>query len=151
MKLAEALQERADVNRTIEQLKRRLYNNVWVQEGENTAEDPAVLKKALDASIVRLGELIAKINHTNCMTVVEGKTLTELIARKDVLFVKIRAYKEVVEEGSRSAYRARGTEIKIKSAISVKAWQTEIDRMEKEVRLLDNRLQESNWCTELME
>lgn len=33
MKLAEALQERADINRNIEQLKNRLNNNVLVQEG----------------------------------------------------------------------------------------------------------------------
>ncbi len=33
MKLAEALQERADLNRKIEQLKSRLNNNVLVQEG----------------------------------------------------------------------------------------------------------------------
>ena len=32
MKLAEALQERADLNRRIEQLRYRLSNNVLVQE-----------------------------------------------------------------------------------------------------------------------
>ena len=40
MKLAEALQERADLNRNIEQLRSRLRNNVLVQEGEQPAEDP---------------------------------------------------------------------------------------------------------------
>ena len=39
MKLAEALQERADLNRQIEQLQARLYNNAVVQEGEKPAED----------------------------------------------------------------------------------------------------------------
>ena len=34
MKLAEALQERADLNRQIEQLKFRLANNAITQEGE---------------------------------------------------------------------------------------------------------------------
>ena len=33
MKLAEALQERADLNRRIEQLRDRLENNALVQEG----------------------------------------------------------------------------------------------------------------------
>ena len=40
MKLAEALQERADLNRNIERLKVRLNNNVLVQDGEETAENP---------------------------------------------------------------------------------------------------------------
>ena len=51
MKLAEALQERADINRKIEQLKSRLNNNVLVQEGEQPAEDPEKLKQELDAVI----------------------------------------------------------------------------------------------------
>lgn len=51
MKLAEALQERADLNRNIEQLRSRLRNNVLVQEGEQPAEDPIKLKMELDNSI----------------------------------------------------------------------------------------------------
>ena len=45
MKLAEALQERADLNRKIAQLKSRLLNNVLVQEGEKTVEDPNFLTR----------------------------------------------------------------------------------------------------------
>ena len=82
MKLAEALQERADLNRKIEQLQDRLNNNVLVQEGEQTAEDPKKLKYELDSSILRLADLIAHINQTNCTTIVEGQTLTALIAKK---------------------------------------------------------------------
>lgn len=55
MKLAEALQERADLNRNIEQLRKRLNSNVLVQEGERTAEEPERLKRELDASVERLG------------------------------------------------------------------------------------------------
>ena len=51
MKLAEALQERADINRNIEQLRSRMTNNALVQEGEKTAEDPELLKKELDSAI----------------------------------------------------------------------------------------------------
>ena len=43
MKLAEALQERADLNRAIQQLENRLSNNALVQEGERPAEDPQEL------------------------------------------------------------------------------------------------------------
>ena len=85
MKLAEALQERADLNRNIEQLKNRLSSNALVQEGEQPVECPENLKQELDASISRLSYLIARINRTNCQTVVEGQTLTELIAQKDAL------------------------------------------------------------------
>lgn len=151
MKLAEALQERADLNRNIEQLKNRLKNNVLVQEGEKTAEEPEKLKQQLDASIERLAYLISRINLTNCRTKVNGQTLTELIAKKDTLSLKISVYKEIVYTGSQASYRARNTEIKIKPTITVANWQANIDAMAKELRLLDNQLQESNWNTELME
>ena len=54
MKLAEALQERADLNRRIEQLRYRLSNNVLVQEGEKPLEDPAALLEELESSFTRL-------------------------------------------------------------------------------------------------
>lgn len=151
MKLAEALQERADINRNIEQLKNRLNSNVLVQEGEQTAEEPEKLKKELDAALERLAYLIAHINQTNGTAKLDGCTLTELIAKKDKLLLKINAYKSVVYTASQTAYRARNTEIKIKAAISVADWQAEIDKMAKELRLLDNALQAANWTTDLLE
>lgn len=151
MKLAEALQERADINRNIEQLKSRLNNNVLVQAGEKTAENPESLKQSLDACIARLEYLTARINQTNCTAQADGRTLTELIAKKDALTLKIRMYKEIVLTGSQTVYRARNSEIKIKSAISVPDWQAELDKMAKELRFVDNLLQESNWNTELVE
>lgn len=151
MKLAEALQERADLNRAIEQLRSRFNYNVLVQEGEEPAENPEKLKRELDTALERLAYLIAQINKTNCATMVDGHTLTELIAKKDVLSLKISTYKDIAYAGSQTAYRARNTEIKIKAAISVADWQAAIDKMSKELRLLDNKLQESNWKTELIE
>lgn len=108
-------------------------------------------KRELDASLERLAFLVARINRTNCETRVDGRTLTELIAKKDALSLKIRLYKETVHSASQASYRARNTEIKIKPSISVAGWQAEVDRMAKELRLLDNQLQESNWKTELIE
>lgn len=149
MKLAEALQERADLNRKIEQLKQRIITNAVVQEGESPAEDPNALLKELNRSIARLEELIASINLANCRTVVDGRTLTEMIAEKDCLTVKISAYRNLVSEASRLAQRAYRTEIKVLSTVNVKDIQAEIDRMSKELRLLDNTIQQTNWNTEL--
>ena len=123
MKLAEALQERADLSRNIEQLQSRLNNNVLVQEGEEPAEDPQKLKEMLDESIARLAYLIKCINQTNCQTIIDGKSLTELIAQKDALSLKIHAYKDIVYTAAQSVYRARNTEIKIKQTINVASWQ----------------------------
>lgn len=150
MKLAEALQERADLNRNIEQLRSRLVNNVIVQENEKPAEDPQALIKELDGAVSRLEELMKRINQTNCMTISEGKSITELIAARDALKVKIAVYNDIVSNASQTARRTRMSEIKILSAVDVRKLQKKIDDMSKEFRLTDNKIQALNWSTELM-
>lgn len=151
MKLAEALQERADLNRNIAQLKNRLSMNALIQEGEKANEDPRALKRELDHSVERLAYLLSKINLTNSKVTIDGLTLTEIIAKKDALLVKIDCYKEMISSASQSTYRARGSEIKIKPTIDVAAWQKEVDKMAKEIRRLDNELQKENWTSDLIE
>ena len=149
MKLAEALQERADLNRLIEQLKARLMNNAIVQEGDAPAEDPAELLAELDRSVERLRELISRINATNCAAMAEGESLTALIARKDCLTIKLGAYRDFVREASQTARRATKTEIRIVSTVNVREIQRTVDALSKELRIVDNRIQEANWKTEL--
>ena len=151
MKLAEALQERADLNRKIEQLRYRLTSNCLVQEGEKPVEDPASLLKELNAAVDLLEKRIAQINLTNARIEIDGQTVTALLAKRDCLTVKLSALRAVVEEASQNTNRARSTEIRILPAVSVTKLQKEADALAKEIRLLDNRLQESNWTTELIE
>lgn len=151
MKLAEALQERADLNRKIEELRRRLGSNLLVQEGEEPAEDPAALLRELDEAVARLGVLMADINLTNSKTKVGGETLTELIAKKDALTVQLAAYRDLVYTAGQSTHRARGTEIKVKALLKGAELQKTADRLARELRLLDNTLQETNWKTKLLE
>lgn len=151
MKLAIALQERADLNRKIAELNRRLSNNCLVQEGEQPAEDPAALLAELDGCVARLTELMAGINRTNCLTELDGRTITDLIAEKDGLKVQLSAYQSVIYEASQTARRATHTEIRILSAVDVAALQKKADGLAKRIRLLDNTLQETNWNTELIE
>lgn len=149
MKLAEALQARADLNRRIEHLKNRLSLNAVVQEGEQPAENPADLLTELDECILNLEQLIARINFTNCKTLADGQSLTELIAKKDCLSIRLCAYRALVTEASQLAHRATRTEIKIISTINVREIQKSADDFGKELRLLDNTLQEMNWKTDL--
>ncbi len=149
MKLAEALQERADLNAKIDELRRRLANNATVQEGEAPAENPTELLSQFDACTARLEELIAHINATNCAAVTERGTLTELIAKRDCLKLRLSAYRSLVDEASCLAPRASRTEIKIVSAVDVKKLQKQTDELAKELRIADNLIQQSNWLTEL--
>ena len=150
MKLAQALQERADLNARIRQLNGRLTNNALVQEGEKPAEDPVKLLKELNECVDRLEELIGRINLTNARTTVDGRSLTELIASKDALHTRIASYRSLLEQASRTAARATRSEIKILSTVNVSKLQKDVDEMSKELRTVENTIQESNWLTELL-
>lgn len=149
MKLAEALQERADLSTRIDQLRARLSANATVQEGEKPAEDPMVLLKELEECLKTQEKLIADINLTNSKTKVEGKTLTELLAQRDSLTLKIACYRSLLNDASLLAQRATRTEIKIMSAVNVPDLQKQVDKMSKELRKVDNIIQETNWNTML--
>ena len=151
MKLAEALQERADLKRNLNNLRERLERVVLVQEGEKPAEDPQELLKIQDACFRRMEYLIAAINHSNDAIEVNGMTLTQLIAKKDVLLMKLAAYKNVLRDAGSNTSRARGTEIRILPTVKAKELQAEADRMSREIRTLDNLLQETNWTRDLIE
>ena len=59
------------------------------------------------------------------------------------------SYRELAEAASQTAHRATRSEIRILSAVDVKAIQADVDAMAKELRLLDNKLQQTNWTTDL--
>ena len=150
MKLAEALQERADLARRIDSVKSRLSHNAIVQEGEQPAEDPASLLAEFDACTNRMEELLTRINLTNCQTVVLGQSLTALLARRDALKIKLDGYRMLVNEASSTARRATRSEIKILSTVNVTDLQKHVDRIAKELRQLDNAIQQANWTTDLL-
>lgn len=150
MKLATALSERADLQRRIAELGTRLNNNAKVQEGEKPAEEPKELLEELNRDFVRLEELIARINHTNNETSYEGKTLTDYIAKRDCLKQKISIMRSFLDRSSEKVVRYSKTEIKIMSTIEVAQIQKEVDKLSKELRETDEKIQELNWTTELI-
>ena len=149
MKLAEALQERADLNKKISDLQGRLNQNSLVQEGEIPNEDPNVLMQELEAAIARLQQLIKDINLTNCATIVEGRSLTQIIAEKEGAIMRLSAYRALADSASAINYRARGSEIKMIATVS--ELQKTADTISKEIRTLDNLLQSTNWTVDLIE
>ena len=151
MKLAEALQERSDLNRRIPQLEARIEQSALVQEGEEPPEDPKALLEELDASINRLEYLMERINMTNSRTLVDGQPLTALIAQRDALQLRVRVLQNISDTAGSRASRARGTEIRILPTLDAAALRQEADRLARELRLLDNRLQQQNWLCDLTE
>ena len=151
MKLATALSERADIQRRLSQLQTRLNNNAKVQEGEEPAEDPKALLKELDALLERLEWLIARINLTNSATVTEGKTMTELIARRDCLTKRVNIMRSFLDNASARADRYSQKEIKVLSTVHVSTLQKQVDAVSKELREVDEQIQSLNGTTDLID
>ena len=150
MKLATALAERSDIQNRINTISVRLDNNAKVQEGDVPAEDPKALMEELDRLIVRLEDLVARINLTNSGTVYEGKTITELLAHRDCLKKTVRLLRDFLNTASDRVTRMTRTEIKIVSTVPVSEIQKTVDGLAKELRTVDEKIQELNWTTELV-
>lgn len=150
MKLAEALDLRADTAKRLSQLSERLIANAKVQEGDSPAEDPAELLEELDRLTDQLENLISRINLTNSKTVYEGKTLTEMIAAKDTLSLKSSILRNFLASASSKTDRYSNKEIRIVSTINVRELQKRSDEISGEIRRLNVKIQELNWSSDLL-
>ena len=150
MKLAEALIERADLQKRLDQLEDRLQSNALVQDGEEPAEDPVALMAEYVTVSVSLEELITRINLTNAGTDVNGLTLTALIAKRDCLQKRVRAMRRFLGTASQTAMRSRGSEIIVKSTVPVRELQKSVDDLSKTLRETNTAIQAANWSTELL-
>ncbi len=150
MKLATALAERADLQTRLTELQKRLNNNAKIQEGEKPAEKPEALLKELDVVLNSLEELMARINMTNSVTKSDGSTLTELLAKRDCLKQRLIVMRSFLDNASQKVDRYSRAEIKIVSTVSVEMLQKQTDEAAKQLRLVDEKIQELNWTTELV-
>ena len=150
MKLAEALIERADLQKRLDQLEERLESNALVQEGEEPAEDPVSLLAELETLSASLEDLITRINLTNASVTVNGRTLTALIAKRDVLTKKIRVTRRFLNTASQTGMRSRGSEIILKSTVPVREMQKTLDELSKSLRETDTAIQSANWSNDLL-
>ena len=151
MKLAEALQIRADLQNRIAQIGTRLQNNATTQEGSEPAENPVELLKELDAMLGQHEELVTRINITNCRTTDDkGETLTRLIARRDMLQKKVQMLRDLVSAASQLPNRYHLSEIRVISTINVADTQKKVDDMSKKLRETEIALQQLNWTVELL-
>lgn len=152
MKLANALSQRSELQTRIRQLEVQLNNNAQVQDGEVPAEDPTQLLGELEADYARLEELISAINRTNNSTKLEdGSTLSDLLAKRDCLKGRLSVLRGFLDNASALVRRHSVSEIKVKSTVDVRQLQKQVDGLSRDLRELEETIQEKNWTTELLE
>ena len=153
MKLAEALANRADLQRRVEQMRGRLQKSALVQEGESPPEDPQELLEEMERLVSELEEYVRRINRTNLSATLSGgeTTLTDALARRDALTLSYGNLKNLVSAASDRVPRYGRAEIRILSAVEVGPLRRRMDELARERRELDIAIQQANWTTDLTE
>lgn len=121
-----------------------------VQEGDEPSEDPEILLKEFEDCQFELTDIIKRINKTNNETMFNEKwTLADALTERDGLWEKRLVLSHVAEVASIKQDRYSRTEIKYISTVNVKELQKEIDKLSKEYREFDTKIQGLNWTIDL--
>lgn len=151
MKLSEALAQRADLQKRIQQLIERAKMSAIFQQGTQPPEDADALLKELEGLCEELETLIQRINRTNSATVLgEEGTISDAIAMRDVLKIRADALRQVADAAIVTSRHGR-SEILYLTKINVRARRQEIDQIMKLHRVVDQSIQAANWTTELLQ
>jgi hypothetical protein len=152
MTLGEALTVRADIQQRLAELRKRMLASAKVQDGEAPPEQPDVLLAEFEQAAERLRTLISRINRTNLTaTTAAGETLTDALARRDVLTLRYAVHRELAVTASEQPERYSLREIKMKPTVDVAELRRTVDQLARERRELDVALQAANWANSLGE
>ena len=155
MKLAEALALRSDATRRIEQLRARIVSNARYQEGETPAEDAAGLLTQADEACTELESLIRRINRTNAATPLADGTITDGLARRDVLRLRhsvlVASADAAAGREQRGMARQLRSELTFNAALPVAELRATADDLARQIRDLDVAIQRTNWEVDLLD
>lgn len=156
MKLAEALAERADATRRVEQLRSRIISNARYQEGAEPTEDAVALLAEAGEVLDRLELLIGRINRTNSSAeATPGMTLTNALARRDVLRMRHAVLSSAADAAAGREHggfvRQLRSELKMLAALPVAELRAQADAVARELRQLDTDIQRTNWEVDLVD
>ena len=113
-KLGEALARRNELQTRVTEIRDRLRISALVQEGDTPPEDPEPLLRELDEVARELERLIANINRTNSSArLASGMTLTQGLARRDVLGLLHGSLKAVADATAQQQARYSRSEIRL--------------------------------------
>ena len=150
MKLGEALARRSDLQKRLAQLGMRLRESAVVQEGSEPPESPDDLLAEVDRLADELEGLIAVINRTNSATrLPSGATLTEALARRDVLALRHGVLHQAAESAAQAQARYGRSEIRFVRLVDVASVRKRLDDLARERRELDTEIQAHNWTVDL--
>lgn len=159
MKLAEALIQRADLQKRMQLVQSRVLANLQVQQGDEPAEDPNELLAHYAELNESLRVLVSKINRTNAQTELEGvnDSSQKPLSIADALALREKHAREqnilntAATSGTIGRARLTRTEVKFVPTVDVAALRKRANEAAKAHRELDTKIQQANWTVDLIE
>lgn len=151
MKIAEALIERKALKTAMEQLKARIYQQAWVQDGEKPFEDPNEMLEQLQSVTNQFEEYVVRINRTNqAVKTKDGASLMEVLIKKDMLNFRHMVLTNLCTKAIPQQSRYSTREIKFIPSVDIAGMRKKADQIAKEYRELEKKIQECNWQFDLL-
>ena len=122
-----------------------------VLEGDEPCGNVEELCKELDEALVQLEDLIYRINLTNVQTTLDGESLTRMMAKRDVLSMRVKAMQDIVRYVSVNDTRYGRNELKYVRTVDVSLLRKQADSYAKQYRELDMKIQSLNWTVDLVD
>jgi hypothetical protein len=145
MLLAEAVRERADAERRLDELEQRIGANARVYES-GPAEDPQALLRQATEVIERISALSLAVEATNAATrLPDGATISAALARRAML----RRRLHLLTGAAARATETKNTYGRHTVTLDVAALHADADRLAEQHRALDAEIQRIGWTTEL--
>ena len=152
MKLAEALIERKAIKTKMEELKKRIYQNAQVQDGDSPIESPLVLIEELNQEIKAFENIVNKINKTNSKILLdEDLTMAEALIQRDMLRYRHFVIVNLADKATPTTERYSQREIKFTPTVNVAQVRKSADEVAKACRQLDMKIQQANWLNDLLD
>lgn len=148
MKLGELLALRADLQKRMHQVQKRLLDNATLQEGDAPTVDPAALLGQYRELSAEHEDVVQRINRANVATRVIGDatlTLADAVLRRERLARHAGVLRELVDRAMPERNRFLRTEVKHVPAFDVAAVIAQADELSRAHRELDTKIQQTNW------
>ncbi len=152
MKLGEALSKLKKEKSRLARLISLRKDNVYVEEGKKTPFDPEKLTKEIDEKIDEIRKLKVRIQKTNLAAIVKGEDspLAEAIIKVNDLRSKIAHLSTIFEKKREYFFRDKDQIEKIPQLHEGEV-EEQLEKLEIEKIQLDNKIQITNWTTDLQE
>lgn len=149
MKLAEALSNRSGIQSDLAWIKDQFSKISRVPEGSKPSEDPEEMLSRMESRATEFEKLVAAINRANLsITDEHGRSMTELLARRDALRARQSILTEAYQQATQKEDVYGRQELRYVPTMDIVALRKRVESVNTRLRELNILIQRLNWESE---